>query len=99
MNGIWGSGDIPRLDGRMAIVTGASSGVGYEIGLQLAARGAHVALASRDEDRTRRAAHRIRTALSGASVEARGGVAMCGEPIAPCGLPALTKGDRYASAN
>ena len=34
MNGIWGSGDIPRLDGRMAIVTGASSGVGYEIALQ-----------------------------------------------------------------
>jgi NAD(P)-dependent dehydrogenase (short-subunit alcohol dehydrogenase family) len=36
------SGDIPRLDGRVAIVTGASGGVGYEIALQLAMHGAHV---------------------------------------------------------
>ena len=29
----------------------------------------------------------------------RSGAAMCREPIVPCGLPALTMGDRYASAN
>jgi NAD(P)-dependent dehydrogenase (short-subunit alcohol dehydrogenase family) len=40
MKSNWSSGDIPRLDGRTAIVTGASSGIGYEIALQLAAHGA-----------------------------------------------------------
>jgi hypothetical protein len=29
----------------------------------------------------------------------RGDATMCREPIAPCGLQALTEGDRYASEN
>jgi NAD(P)-dependent dehydrogenase (short-subunit alcohol dehydrogenase family) len=70
MKSDWSSGDIPRLDGRVAIVTGASGGVGYEIALQLAVHGAHVVLASRDEDRTRHAAERIRTAFPDARVQA-----------------------------
>ena len=47
----WTAADIPDLTGRTAVVTGAS-GTGYEIALALAARGAHVVLASRDEGRT-----------------------------------------------
>jgi NAD(P)-dependent dehydrogenase (short-subunit alcohol dehydrogenase family) len=66
----WSSSEIPRLDGRTAIVTGASRGVGYEVALQLAAYGAHVVLSSRNEDRTRQAAHRIRAACPDAKVEA-----------------------------
>jgi NAD(P)-dependent dehydrogenase (short-subunit alcohol dehydrogenase family) len=66
----WSAGHVPRLDGRTAIVTGASGGVGYEIARQLAARGAHVVLASRDEARTSQAAYSIRAACAEASVEA-----------------------------
>jgi hypothetical protein len=42
------------------------------------------------------AAARLVSVVRGAP---RGGATMCREPIAPCGLQALTKGDRYASAN
>lgn len=66
----WSTGDIPRLDGRTAIVTGGSGGVGYEVARQLAAHGAHVVLASRDEGRTGQAARSIRATCPGASVEA-----------------------------
>jgi NAD(P)-dependent dehydrogenase (short-subunit alcohol dehydrogenase family) len=66
----WTARDIPGLDGRTAIVTGASGGVGYEIALQLAAHGAHVVLASRDKERTAQAALRIEAASPGARVEA-----------------------------
>jgi NAD(P)-dependent dehydrogenase (short-subunit alcohol dehydrogenase family) len=65
----WTAADIPDLTGRTAVVTGASSGTGYEIALALAARGAHVVLASRDQGRTAGAAARIRLAAAGASVE------------------------------
>ncbi len=65
----WTAADIPDLTGRTAVVTGASSGTGYEIALALAARGAHVVLASRDHDRTAAAAARIRLTAVRASVE------------------------------
>jgi NAD(P)-dependent dehydrogenase (short-subunit alcohol dehydrogenase family) len=67
----WGATDIPNLKGRTAIVTGASSGTGYEIALQLAKHGAHVVLASRDAARTREAAQRIKSAVPEASTEAQ----------------------------
>ena len=66
----WNAGAIPRLDGRTAIVTGASGGVGCEVARQLAAHGAHVVLASRDEGRTSQAARSIRATCPGASVDA-----------------------------
>jgi NAD(P)-dependent dehydrogenase (short-subunit alcohol dehydrogenase family) len=66
----WTARDIPDLTGRTAIVTGASSGVGYEIALQLASHGASVVLASRDKERTGQAARRIEAAAPGAGVEA-----------------------------
>ncbi|HEX3488014.1 MAG TPA: oxidoreductase [Streptosporangiaceae bacterium] len=59
------------LNDRTAVVTGASGGIGYEIALGLAARGAHVVLASRDQGRTAAAAARISSAAPGVSVEAQ----------------------------
>lgn len=49
-----------RLDGRVAIVTGASSGIGVALAEGLAATGARVALAARRADRTKALAEKIR---------------------------------------
>lgn len=51
-----------RLDGRVAIVTGASSGIGAAFAEALAATGARVALAARRMDRTKALAQKIRAA-------------------------------------
>jgi len=49
-----------RLDGKVALVTGASSGIGEAAALALAAEGARVAIAARRIDRLSELANRIR---------------------------------------
>lgn len=56
----WTTRDIPDQTGRLAIVTGANSGTGYETALELARKGAEVVLAVRDVNRGQAAAKRIR---------------------------------------
>ncbi|GAB4083809.1 oxidoreductase [Myceligenerans cantabricum] len=51
---------IPAQTDRTIIVTGASSGIGHAAGAALAAKGAHVILAVRDQDKGRTAAATIR---------------------------------------
>jgi NAD(P)-dependent dehydrogenase (short-subunit alcohol dehydrogenase family) len=43
----WTTKDMPAQTGRVAIVTGANTGIGYETVKALAAGGAHVTLACR----------------------------------------------------
>ncbi len=61
----WTSDDIPPLTGRRAIVTGATSGLGYETALELGRHGAHVVLAVRDRARGEASRATMEVALAG----------------------------------
>lgn len=56
----WTQKNIPDQTSRVAIVTGGNSGIGYEAGLALAARNAHVILAVRTAGKGEEAAFKIR---------------------------------------
>src|SRR5215472_10280796 len=68
MDAKWTSDDVPGQQGRLAVVTGANTGLGFETAQVLAARGASVVLAVRDIEKGRRAAARIAGAAPGANV-------------------------------
>ncbi|GAB7036697.1 MULTISPECIES: SDR family NAD(P)-dependent oxidoreductase [Catenuloplanes] len=55
----WTTADIPDQHGRVAVVTGANTGLGYETAKALAGRGASVVLAVRDVAKGRLAATRM----------------------------------------
>ncbi|WP_430501667.1 SDR family NAD(P)-dependent oxidoreductase [Micromonospora trifolii] len=55
----WTEQQIPRQDGRVAVVTGANTGLGFETARRLAERGASVVLAVRDTEKGKLAAARI----------------------------------------
>jgi NAD(P)-dependent dehydrogenase (short-subunit alcohol dehydrogenase family) len=55
----WTVGDIPDQTGRIAVVTGGNTGLGYETAKALADHGATVVLACRDTAKADRAAQRI----------------------------------------
>jgi len=67
----WRPSDIPDLTGRVAVVTGATSGLGTITARELAAHGAHVVVTARSERRGEATLDRIRRAVPSASVEVR----------------------------
>src|SRR5258708_19578000 len=68
MKAKWTSEDVPGQQGRLAVVTGANTGLGFEAAGVLAARGASVVLAVRDIEKGKRAAARIAGTAPGADV-------------------------------
>ena len=61
--------DIPDLNGRRAVVTGANAGLGLEIARALAARGAQVVLACRNVEKAERATIDIRRGTPAAQLD------------------------------
>lgn len=64
----WTEEDVPDQSGRVALVTGANSGLGFHTARVLAAKGAHVLLGCRDRQRADAAVARIRERQPGAEL-------------------------------
>ncbi len=65
----WEPLDAHRLDGRTAVVTGGSSGIGLTLASLLAGIGADVVIVARDESRGAAALARVQSAADGGKVE------------------------------
>ncbi|TQL69788.1 NAD(P)-dependent dehydrogenase (short-subunit alcohol dehydrogenase family) [Nocardioides albertanoniae] len=59
MSETWTEQHIPDQQGRVAVVTGANTGLGFETARMLAEHGAHVVMAVRDAEKGKQAAARI----------------------------------------
>ncbi len=64
----WTTADIPSQKGKLAVVTGANSGIGWHTALELARAGGEVILTARSEVKGRDATERIRRQLPKAKV-------------------------------
>ncbi|GAB2630418.1 oxidoreductase [Nocardia goodfellowii] len=64
----WTTADMPDLTGRVAVVTGANTGLGFETAMALAQRGAELVLACRDQGKAEAATERIRRRAPGAVI-------------------------------
>jgi NAD(P)-dependent dehydrogenase (short-subunit alcohol dehydrogenase family) len=65
----WTTADIPDQSGRIAVVTGANGGLGLETSRALAAAGAHVVMAARNQEKAAAAVEDIRGTVDGPSLE------------------------------
>ncbi|HEX2916249.1 MAG TPA: oxidoreductase [Chloroflexia bacterium] len=65
----WTAKDMPDQTGRVAIVTGANVGLGYESALALARKGAQVVVASRDQAKAQKAVNTLKEQVPGAKIE------------------------------
>src|SRR5258707_1464952 len=68
MNG-WTAKDMPDQSGRVVIITGANSGIGYESAIAFARKRAKVVMACRSIDKAERARQDLLKLVPGASVE------------------------------
>ena len=68
MGAQWTTQDMPDQKNRVAVVTGANTGLGFETASALATHGAAVVLAVRDVEKGKRAAARIADGAPGADV-------------------------------
>lgn len=68
MNG-WTAQDMPEQEGRVVVITGANSGIGYESALALARKGALVVMACRSLDKAARAREDLLARVPDASLD------------------------------
>jgi NAD(P)-dependent dehydrogenase (short-subunit alcohol dehydrogenase family) len=64
----WTAADVPDQTGRVAVVTGANTGIGYEAALVLAGKGAKVVIAVRNLDKGAKAVSALTKVHPGADV-------------------------------
>ena len=65
---MWTADDIPDQTGRVAVVTGANGGLGFEVARVLARKGATVVVAARDQEKAHDAQRMIRAESPDATV-------------------------------
>jgi NAD(P)-dependent dehydrogenase (short-subunit alcohol dehydrogenase family) len=65
----WTAAQVPDLTGKIAVVTGANSGIGFETARQLARHGAQVIMACRDRTKGEAACRRICAETPNAALE------------------------------
>ncbi|MEE8601530.1 oxidoreductase [Euzebya tangerina] len=66
---MWTTSDIPDQTGRTAVITGANGGLGLATAKALAAKGAHIVMAARNQDKARAAQDEILATTPEASTE------------------------------
>ena len=69
MSRAWTSREIPRQGGKRILVTGATSGIGWNTALELARAGAEVAIPARTQTKAEDGAARIRTQVPQANLK------------------------------
>ena len=67
----WTETNIPDQTGRVAVVTGANGGLGLETARDLGAKGAHVIMAARNQEKAKQAFDDIKAGRPEASIEIR----------------------------
>lgn len=85
--------DIPNLSGKVAIVTGSNTGIGYHTALNLAMKGAHVIAAARSEVRGKDAIAKMEQEMKDNKSIQNGGKVT----FLPLDLSSLDSVDRFAS--
>ena len=65
-DGDWTAADVPDQSGRVIVITGANSGIGFEAAKVLTAKGGTVVLACRNEDKAAEAEAEIKAGDPGA---------------------------------